>query len=101
MCQHPAVGSDLLAVLSAECELVSAAVLGLAEADFSLPTRCTEWDVKELLAHLYRDLERLPVALALPDPDEADHDFASYWRGYDDNAAIAARAKTRAAPSRS
>jgi hypothetical protein len=66
--------ASLIDVLARECELVSRALDGLSEGDFALPTRCTAWDVKELLAHLYRDIERLPVALAEPEPPEADTD---------------------------
>ena len=91
---------DALEALRQECDLVSKAVLDLAPEDYERPTRCTEWNVKELLAHMYRDVERLIVGVTEPPPDAPDTDSVSYWRAYDpraDSADIADRAKQRAA----
>ena len=79
---------------------VSEAALELSEEQFALPTRCTAWNVKELLAHMYRDVERAIVGLRQDPPGEADTDAVTYWTAYDptdDAPEIADRAKTRAA----
>ena len=86
--------------LRVECDLVSEAVLALSEEDFARPTRLPAWNVKELLAHMYRDVERTIVGLGEEPPGETDTDAVSYWRRYDpvaDSASIADRSKTRAA----
>jgi len=86
--------------LRVECDLVSEAVLALSEEDFARPTRLPAWNVKELLAHMYRDVERTIVGLGEEPPAETDTDAVSYWRRYDpvaDAASIADRSKTRAA----
>ena len=86
--------------LKLECELVSDAGLALDEADFDLPTRCEAWNVKELLAHMYRDVERMIVGLHEKGDRQPDTDAITYWRSYDpkaDAANIADRAKLRAA----
>lgn len=91
---------DPLGALRQECEAVSAVVLSLAEEDFSRPTRCTAWNVKELLAHMYRDVDRINVALSEPGPSEPNADSVSYWRSYDpiaDGPDIADRARELAA----
>jgi uncharacterized protein (TIGR03083 family) len=94
------VSPQPLAALRLECELVSDAVLELTEEDFARPTRCTAWNVKELLGHLYRDVDRINQALSHPGPAEPDHDSVSYWHAYDpiaDAPDIADRAKQLAA----
>jgi uncharacterized protein (TIGR03083 family) len=86
--------------LKLECELVSDAGLALKEADFDLPTRCEAWNVKELLAHMYRDVERTIVGLHEKGAGEPDSDAVTYWKTYDpiaDGPSIADRAKLRAA----
>ncbi len=95
---------EALDALRVECELVSEAVLSLPEDRFELPTRCTEWNVKELLAHMHRDVEQVLVAVAEEAPGEPDADAVSYWTRYDptvDASSIANRATTRAASYRS
>jgi uncharacterized protein (TIGR03083 family) len=94
------MAADPLEALRAECELVSQTVLGLPEDEFAKPTRCSDWNVKELLAHMYRDVNRTNVGLDEPPPPQADADAVSYWRSYDpsvDSSAIADRAKELAA----
>ena len=91
---------EALDALKVECERVSEAALELSEEDFGLPSRCSAWNVKELLAHMYRDVERTIVGLRQDPPDEADTDAITYWTAYDptvDAPEIADRAKTRAA----
>jgi uncharacterized protein (TIGR03083 family) len=72
-----------LAALRAECELVSETALSLPEESFSLRTRCIAWDVKGLLGHMYRDIDRLNIALSEGAPPEPDTDSVSYWTSYD------------------
>jgi uncharacterized protein (TIGR03083 family) len=70
-------------VLAAECEAVTTLLLDLDEHDFHRPTRCPPWDVRHLTAHLYRDFERIPIALAHPARQQPDTDRVGYWRSYD------------------
>lgn len=90
---------EILEVLRAECQGVSAAVLGLSEEAFSRPTRCAAWNVKELLGHIYRGVERIAVYTASEPGDAATHDAVSYFRAYDrapgsaDSEGVADRAK--------
>jgi uncharacterized protein (TIGR03083 family) len=73
----------LLAALRQECECISQAVLDLPEEQFQRPTRCTAWDVNGLLAHLFRETQRITTALAQPPAPRVDADAVSYWRRYD------------------
>jgi uncharacterized protein (TIGR03083 family) len=94
-----ASAADALEALREECEEVSRIVLALSEDDFSRPTRCEAWNVKELLAHLYWGVNRTRRSLAEPPPEAADTDSVTYWRSYDrleDAPAIADRAAQRA-----
>jgi uncharacterized protein (TIGR03083 family) len=91
---------EALDALRVECELVSEAVLSLPEGEFGRATRCPDWNVMELLAHMYRDVERIIVGLSKDPPYETDADAITYWTSYDpaaDAADIADRAKARAA----
>jgi len=88
--------ADPLEALAEECEEVSKIALELTQDDFARPTRCRAWNLKELLAHIYRDVDRINTALASPPPPEATHDSITYWRSYDrisDGRDIADRAK--------
>jgi uncharacterized protein (TIGR03083 family) len=92
--------ADPLEALREECEQVSAIVLSLTEDEFAKPTRLPAWNVKELLGHMYRDINRTNTALSTPPPAEVTADSVSYWRSYDpvhDAPAIAGRAKDLAA----
>src|SRR5437764_220030 len=83
-------------VLREECERVSSIVAGLDDDEFALPTRCPPWSVKDLLGHMWRDVDRLGTALAAPPDEKVDADGVSYWRTYDpiaDGPEIADRAK--------
>ena len=75
--------SDPIDLLATECRLIERVVLRLAEDDFALPTRCPPWDVKVLLAHMWRDVDRIEVSLLTPSPTAADTDAVGYWRAYD------------------
>jgi uncharacterized protein (TIGR03083 family) len=93
-------GTDPLGALRSECQRVSDVVLDLPEDAFSRQTRCSAWNVKELLAHMYRDVLRVFTGLSESAPEAADTDSVSYWRAYapvDDATDIADRAKDIAA----
>jgi len=68
-----------LSALREECRQVSEVVLALSEEDFGRPTRCTDWNMKELLAHMRRSMARLDTALREPAPAEAPCDPLTYW----------------------
>ncbi len=103
--EHPGIaprqGADAgvegtVATLREECELTSQLVLGLSEEDFSRPTRLPAWNVKELLGHLYRGIDRTNWALDDDEPVVPDEDSVSYWRRLNpsyDSTHIADRAK--------
>jgi uncharacterized protein (TIGR03083 family) len=85
--------------LREECAAVSDALTQIEEAEFDGPTRCPAWTVKELLAHMYRDIDNVERYLGEPAPAEATHDSVTYWR-YDVAALspeVADRAKELAA----
>jgi uncharacterized protein (TIGR03083 family) len=82
-------------VLAAESARAAEVVLALDEGEFALPTRCPPWDVKALLGHLYRDVDRILEYRDAP-AGVPDATGASYFRGYDpvaDAPAISARAR--------
>lgn len=74
---------EVCRALTAECSLVSGVVGELSEADFALPTRCPPWDVKVLMGHMHRDVDRILDYRDEPAPDEPDADSVSYFRSYD------------------
>jgi uncharacterized protein (TIGR03083 family) len=74
------VRPDILFVLAAECSRLSEALTALAPAEFAEPTRCPPWNVKELAAHLWNGVDRLPTYLAEPAPPAATADAVTYWR---------------------
>ena len=85
---------DILFVLAAECARVSDVLGALRDDDFTRPTRCPPWDVKQLGAHLWNALDRLRTSLAEPSPSEPTADAVTYWRSYDpvaDASSVAAR----------
>jgi uncharacterized protein (TIGR03083 family) len=91
---------DPVEALKEECELVSQLVLGLPEEDFAKPTRLPEWNVKQLLGHLTRGVDRINAFLDAPPPPAADTDSVSYWTRSDpftDSPAVAERGKEVAA----
>jgi uncharacterized protein (TIGR03083 family) len=78
-----AAPADCVDVLASECATLSTVVLRLEEDDFGRATRCPPWDVKALLAHVWRGVDRIAVYTAAPPPDEPDSDAISYFRrGY-------------------
>ncbi len=73
--------------LAAESARVAEVVGALPGSSFLLGTRCPPWDVKALLGHMWRDVDRVTVCLAKPAPDAVDRDAVSYFRGFDPVAA--------------
>jgi uncharacterized protein (TIGR03083 family) len=91
---------DPVEALKGECELVSQLVLGLPEEAFDKPTRLPEWNVKQLLGHMTRGVDRIRVFLDEPPPPAVDTDSISYWTRYDpvtDSSEVAQRGKDVAA----
>jgi uncharacterized protein (TIGR03083 family) len=91
---------DPVEALKGECELVSQLVLGLPEENFAKPTRLPEWNVKELLGHMTRGVNRINEFLDAPAPPASDTDSISYWTRFDpvtDSAGVAERGKAVAA----
>jgi uncharacterized protein (TIGR03083 family) len=95
--------TDAIVALREECEAVSELVKRLDESDFAKPTRCSEWNLKELFAHVLRDIDRINVALDNPAPGRVTHDAVSYFGSYDGTpggdaaAGVAQRSKELAA----
>jgi uncharacterized protein (TIGR03083 family) len=58
----------------------------LPDEAFSTPTRCPPWDVRVLVGHMVRDLDRVLTYLADPAPEVANTDAVTYWRSYDPRA---------------
>jgi uncharacterized protein (TIGR03083 family) len=75
--------TDPVVALREECQGVSQIVNALDELDFTKPTRCPAWDVKQLLGHLYRDVDRINAALDSDPPPGPTHDSVTYFRSYD------------------
>ena len=88
--------AKIVDVLAGECEAAATAMARVAEADYARPTRCPAWNVKALLAHVWRDVDRILEYTPQPAPDAADSDAVAYYlTGYDpaaDAADVAARA---------
>jgi uncharacterized protein (TIGR03083 family) len=73
----------MLETLSEECRRAAAALAGRPEQDYERATRCPGWDVKALLAHLWRDVDRLADSLAAEPGPEPTADGVTYFRAYD------------------
>jgi uncharacterized protein (TIGR03083 family) len=72
-----------LEALRTECGEVSRIGATLGEEDFGRPTRLPLWNVKELLGHLYRGVERIRVYSADPAGSGPTHDSVTYFRSFD------------------
>jgi hypothetical protein len=70
-------------VLRQQWDVVAKQAASLSEEQFHTPTRCHPWDIKALLAHMWRALFRIPTALEAPEPPEARVDSVAYWTSYD------------------
>jgi uncharacterized protein (TIGR03083 family) len=85
---------DVVDILATECAACAAVATTLSEDDFGLPTRCPPWDVKALVGHIWRDVDRILVYAAGPAPDAADSDALAYY-GADYDAVASAPDVTR------
>jgi uncharacterized protein (TIGR03083 family) len=77
---------DALDVLEGECARASEALRGVPEAVYGGPTRCPPWNVKGLVGHLWRDVDRIVSYAGGPGSGpaaRAETDAVSYWRSYD------------------
>ena len=86
---------NVVEALAAESARAAEVVLSLDEADFTRTTRCPPWDVKALVGHLYRDVDRI---LAYRDEPAGEPDTTSitYWTRSDPRggaADVSARAR--------
>jgi len=84
-------GPAVLGALTETYAAVTAAVAHLPDEAFDRPTRCTGWNVRDVLFHLLLDPQRALVAFASPTAAEPTTDFVSYWRPYRPGTAGAAR----------
>jgi uncharacterized protein (TIGR03083 family) len=85
---------DVVDILATECAACAAVATTLSEDDFGLPTRCPPWDVKALVGHIWRDVDRILMYAAGPAPDAADSDALAYY-GADYDAVASAPDVTR------
>lgn len=76
----------LLETLDEETRRSIDVVRELPDEAFAVPTRCPPWDVRVLVGHMVRDLDRVLTYLADPAPEAADTDLVAYWRSYDPQA---------------
>lgn len=76
----------LLATLDNECRLMVAVAARLPPEAFAEPTRCPPWDVRILVGHVVRDLDRVVTYLEEPAPDAAMSDAITYFKSYDPGA---------------
>lgn len=76
----------LLETLDEESRRSIDAARRLPDQAFALPPRCPPWDVRVLVGHMVRDLDRLLTYLADPAPDAATRDAVTYFRSYDPRA---------------
>lgn len=58
----------------------------LPDETFALPTRCPPWDVRVLVGHMVRDLDRVLTYIADPAPEGAITDAVTYFQSYDPRA---------------
>ncbi|MFF2350878.1 maleylpyruvate isomerase N-terminal domain-containing protein [Kitasatospora sp. NPDC058115] len=56
------------------------AVDALAAEDFTRPSGCAGWLVRDLVCHLVIDAQDVLITLVTPSPAEPTTDAASYWR---------------------
>ncbi|GAA2231669.1 maleylpyruvate isomerase N-terminal domain-containing protein [Streptomyces nogalater] len=55
------------------------AVAGLADEDFTRPSGCTGWLVRDLVCHLVIDAQDVLITLVTPVTGEPTHDAVTYW----------------------
>ncbi|TQC41788.1 maleylpyruvate isomerase [Rhodococcus sp. WS4] len=55
------------------------AVAELSDEDFTQPSGCTGWLVRDLVCHLIIDAQDILITLATPTDSEPTHDAVTYW----------------------
>lgn len=70
----------MLDIFRTEATELSRSVTELTEDEWNLPTRCTPWSVRELLAHLSVAVAWLPDMLAAPAPGTPEVSASTYYR---------------------
>jgi uncharacterized protein (TIGR03083 family) len=73
-------GESVLEALRCEAEALSAAARDLGEDDWSRPTRCEPWSVRELLGHVCVVIGWLPQMLESAAPAEPQVTATGYYR---------------------
>jgi uncharacterized protein (TIGR03083 family) len=76
----------LLETLDGEARRSIDVVRQLPDETFALPTRCPPWDVRVLIGHMVRDLDRVLTYIADPAPEAAITDAVTYFQSYDPRA---------------
>ena len=76
----------LLETLDGEARRSIDVIRELPEASFGLPTRCPPWDVRVLIGHMVRDLDRVLNSISDPAPAAATSDAVAYFGSYDPRA---------------
>jgi uncharacterized protein (TIGR03083 family) len=76
----------LLETLDEEARRSIDVARGSTDEQFGLPTRCPPWDVRVLVGHMVRDLDRVLTYIADPAPEAAASDAVTYFRSYDPQA---------------
>ncbi|WP_037845025.1 MULTISPECIES: maleylpyruvate isomerase N-terminal domain-containing protein [unclassified Streptomyces] len=70
---------DHVPLFSRSWTALRAAVAGLAEEDFALPSGCAGWLVRDLVCHLVIDAQDVLITLATPVDGEPTRDAVTYW----------------------
>ncbi len=76
----------LLETLDGEARRSIDVVRTLPDEAFAAPTRCPPWDVRVLVGHMVRDLDRVLTYLSDAAPEAAISDAVTYFRSYDPRA---------------
>ncbi|WP_345364766.1 maleylpyruvate isomerase N-terminal domain-containing protein [Actinoallomurus liliacearum] len=72
---------QVMEAFNAEAEQLSAAMRFLGEDEWSRPTACDPWNVRELLGHMMVAIDWLPGMLDGDAPPQATVSAADYYRG--------------------
>lgn len=76
----------LLETLDGEARRSIDVARALPDEAFAAPTRCPPWDVRVLIGHMVRDLDRVLTHLDDAAPEAAISDAVTYFRSYDPKA---------------
>ena len=80
--RQPSGGPNLrpMDAFESEATALTAALASLTDAAWSRPTRCSPWDVRDLLAHVHVAVARVPGMLVAEPPDRAEVSAVDYYR---------------------